>query len=205
MYIRGRKLCIRALVLLLIITSFYITYLISTATQQKNIHDTPETTTSYISCSCGHSECADGVVCYYDTIIHKKPLRPTPHTETSIEESVVAEPTDESKTQETQQETSKPAKNFYGRCYVTGYCTGACCCGKWAGTPTASGLPATAWKTVAMYDIPFGTRIYIDGLGEFVVEDRGVGAGKVDICVGYDGDHADAYKITGYYDVYILD
>jgi 3D (Asp-Asp-Asp) domain-containing protein len=68
---------------------------------------------------------------------------------------------------------------------------------------TASGLMATVGRTVAMSsDIPFGTIIIIDGLGEFVVEDRGVGRGVVD--VAFDND-ADCYAVTSRRLVWIVE
>jgi len=70
------------------------------------------------------------------------------------------------------------------------YC-GHCC--KNANGITASGKIATIGKTVAMYDMPFGTEIYIEGMGCYTVEDRGVGRGVVDIAMG---DHAACYAIT---------
>ena len=47
------------------------------------------------------------------------------------------------------------------------------CCGKTDGI-TASGVKAIEGVTVAMNkSIPFGTKIYIDGVGERIVQDRG--------------------------------
>lgn len=67
---------------------------------------------------------------------------------------------------------------------------------------TASGVTAQVGRTIAMCDdFPFGTRIYIEGLGEYVVEDRGVGRGVVDV---YCNTHAECYALTGYYNVYII-
>ncbi len=67
---------------------------------------------------------------------------------------------------------------------------------------TASGVVGEPGRTVAMKDLAFGTRIYIDGLGEYVVEDRGVGSGVVDVAC-YTTD--ECYLITGYYDVYLVE
>lgn len=65
---------------------------------------------------------------------------------------------------------------------ITHYCACATCCGKWAGGGTASGTIPTAGRTVACGDLPFGTRIRIEGLeGEYVVEDRGVSGFWIDI------------------------
>ena len=56
---------------------------------------------------------------------------------------------------------------------VTAYCSCVKCCGKSNGI-TASGEKAVEGVTVAMNkSIPFGTKIYIDGVGERIVQDRG--------------------------------
>ena len=56
---------------------------------------------------------------------------------------------------------------------ITAYCACMQCCGKNDGI-TASGAKAVEGVTVAMdKSIPFGTMIYIDGIGERIVQDRG--------------------------------
>lgn len=56
---------------------------------------------------------------------------------------------------------------------ITAYCPCAQCCGKNDGI-TASGEKAMQGVTVAMNrSIPFGTKIYIEGVGERIVQDRG--------------------------------
>ncbi len=91
---------------------------------------------------------------------------------------------------------------YLGTYAVTGYdpyC--AHCCGKADGI-TASGAVATEGYTVAMSgDFPFGTRIYIEGLGVFEVQDRGVGPGKIDVACD---SHADCYALTGRYKVWVV-
>lgn len=67
---------------------------------------------------------------------------------------------------------------------------------------TASGVIGEPGRTVAMKDIDFGTKIYIEGLGEYIVEDRGVGSGVVDVAC-YTTE--ECYSITGYYEVYIVE
>lgn len=100
-------------------------------------------------------------------------------------------------------EAAKPKLTSIGTCYITGYDNCVQCCGKWAGGPTASGVMPTVNHTVAMSSAyPFGTRIYIDGLGYYTVEDRGVGSGTVDV---YCNNHSEAYAITGYYQVYLVE
>ena len=64
----------------------------------------------------------------------------------------------------------KPKAETY---VITAYCPCVKCCGKIDGI-TASGVKAVEGVTVAMdKSIPFGTKIYIDGVGERIVQDRG--------------------------------
>lgn len=54
-----------------------------------------------------------------------------------------------------------------------------------SGSKTSSGTYPAAGRTVACNSIPLGTRVYIEGLGEFVVEDRGgMGGNVIDIYMG---------------------
>ena len=92
-----------------------------------------------------------------------------------------------------------------GRFRVTGYdpfCSH--CCGKSDGV-TRSGKIATFNKTIAadLSTYPLGTKLYIEGLGTFTVEDSGgaIKGNKIDVAVpGHDA----AYQITGNYNVYIV-
>lgn len=108
---------------------------------------------------------------------------PTPEpTEESMEEFPAVEP-----------------MKLIGTYKITGY-DPLCehCCGKSDGI-TASGAMAVPGYTAAMADVPFGTVLYIDGLGTVVVQDRGPAPGIIDIaCV----DHDACYAITGVYEVY---
>ena len=104
----------------------------------------------------------------------------------------------------TPKEQEAPARKYLGRFYITGYDICVECCGKTDGI-TASGTQATLGRTVAAGpEIPFGTVLYIDGIGERVVEDRGTGVteGCLDVLCE---DHAACYAITGWYDVYIME
>ena len=86
-------------------------------------------------------------------------------------------------------ETQKGDKLYLGSYQVTFYCSCSSCCGQWAGGPTASGVYPKASHTCACGDdIPFGTKIYIEGLGTYVCEDRGVPNGWIDI---YVNDHSE--------------
>ena len=98
---------------------------------------------------------------------------------------------------------AKPEIRYLGRYKITGYDTCAKCCGKSDGI-TASGTIATVGRTCAApKNIPFGTKLYIEGIGERVVEDRG-GLGETVIDVLCE-NHADCYALTGYYDVYVVE
>lgn len=102
------------------------------------------------------------------------------------------------------EEKNKPILTELGTYRVTGYdpfC--AHCCGKaYADGITASGEIAEIGVTCAMKDMPFGTQIYIEGLGYYTVQDRGVGTGVIDVaCSG----HAECYKVTGSYKVYLVE
>lgn len=74
------------------------------------------------------------------------------------------------------------------------------CCDKHDGI-TASGKVAEIGYTVAMSGYPFGTKIYINGLGVFEVQDRGVSTERVDIACA---NHEACYAITGEYQVYLI-
>jgi 3D (Asp-Asp-Asp) domain-containing protein len=109
-----------------------------------------------------------------------------PTTETKTEKIATGEePARRTKTEET---VSK------GTLYtITAYCPCVKCCGKSDGI-TASGVKAVEGVTVAMNkSIPFGTKIYIDGVGERIVQDRGgaIKGNKIDL---YFDSHDDALK-----------
>ena len=66
-----------------------------------------------------------------------------------------------------------PQREYLGEYTIYAYCPCVKCCSKTNGI-TASGTKATQGRTVAA-NLPFGTKIYIDGIGERIVEDRGGG------------------------------
>ena len=99
---------------------------------------------------------------------------------------------------------AQPAMRYLGQFKITGYDTCARCCGKTDGI-TASGTQATVGRTcAASKDLPFGARLYIEGIGERIVEDRGggVNGNHIDVLVA---DHPAAYAITGTYAVYLIE
>ena len=95
-----------------------------------------------------------------------------------------------------------PILTYVGNWTISFYCPGPCCCGEWATGCTASGVLATEWHTVATDMFPFGTELYVDGLGYFVVEDLGVSGEWLDVFVN---DHQEALNLgLQYRDVYVV-
>lgn len=99
---------------------------------------------------------------------------------------------------ETKVEIENKTDSYLGNYKITHYCPNSCC-GTGNGI-TASGATATPYRTVAMKGIEFGTKLNING-NTYVVEDRGVGYGVIDICVN---SHQEALNKGVYYaDVYL--
>jgi 3D (Asp-Asp-Asp) domain-containing protein len=71
-----------------------------------------------------------------------------------------------------------------GEFKLTAYCSCSKCCGKWAGSPTASGVMPRANHTIAVDTsvIPFGTKVMING-NTYVAEDTGsaIKGNKIDV------------------------
>lgn len=73
----------------------------------------------------------------------------------------------------------------------------------WTGNPCANGNYPSCGYTVASNTIPLGSRIYIEGYGEYVVEDRGgmpsnvidVYMGDYDSCIQFGRRSANVYLI----------
>lgn len=79
--------------------------------------------------------------------------------------------------------------------HVTGYVA--------TGNPCASGVYPEAGITVASNSLPLGTKVYIEGIGERVVQDTGGMANNViDVFVNSTDE---AYQLTGDYEVYIVE
>lgn len=90
---------------------------------------------------------------------------------------------------------------YLGKYKITGYDICISCCGKTDGI-TASGEKAIVGITCAMNNIPFGTVLYIKGIGFRIVQDRGgMKNGVIDVLCN---DHPECYSITGTYEVYII-
>ena len=90
---------------------------------------------------------------------------------------------------------------YIGTYRTTGYDICYSCCGKIDGI-TASGTKATPGRTVAMKGYPYGTKIYIEGVGYRTVEDTGgFHTNTIDILCN---NHSECYAITGYKKVYLV-
>lgn len=100
-----------------------------------------------------------------------------------------AEEAKEKQANEAVRDTQSATGACLGAWTLTAYCNCSSCCGKWAGGATASGTTPTAGRTVACGSLPFGTQVYIEGLGTYVVEDRGVNGNWIDI---YFSSHSEA-------------
>lgn len=72
----------------------------------------------------------------------------------------------------------EPVMTKLGEYTITAYCPCEICCGIWAkNRPNgivygAAGIELQEGHSVAAPNLPFGTILYIEGLGEYVVEDR---------------------------------
>lgn len=72
----------------------------------------------------------------------------------------------------------EPAMTELGEYTITAYCPCKICCGNWAkNRPNgivygAAGIELQEGHSVAAPNLPFETILYIEGLGEYVVEDR---------------------------------
>ena len=103
-----------------------------------------------------------------------------------------------------QENADTDGMTYVGNFWVTGYDICVDCCGNTEGI-CASGAVATVGTTVAAgEEFPFGTVLYIDGIGYRTVQDRGaaVGYGVLDVLCS---DHTECAAITGYRDVFLVE
>ena len=106
------------------------------------------------------------------------------------------------------QVTEPPAQsttnNYIGTMYITGYTAEE---GFPEDSATASGYGVRSGYCALnnsqrkSLGLSYGDKIYVEGLGTYTVMDCGCGWGVVDIWVY---SNAEAYAMTGYYDVYIV-
>ena len=107
--------------------------------------------------------------------------------------------TDEKPAEEPAQSSSNGT--YLGHWVLTGYCPCSICCGAYSVNKglTASGVYATPGVTVAMYGVPFGTKLSVNG-HVYTVQDRGTPYCHIDV---YFATHAEACAFGRQYaDVY---
>lgn len=97
---------------------------------------------------------------------------------------------------EKMKEESNPTMELIGTFKITYYCSCSKCCGKYANGYTATGTKATDGRTIAVSPkkIPYGTKVYIEGIGYRIAEDCGgaIKGNKIDV---YVDSHAKALKL----------
>lgn len=98
---------------------------------------------------------------------------------------------------DTRAETREPVGQFK----LTWYCPCRRCSGKW-GHQTSSGATCEEGVTVAASYFKPGTRIYIEGIGERIVQDTGVTGRHIDIFMENHGECLD--NGVKYRQVYIV-
>lgn len=107
----------------------------------------------------------------------------------------------------TEEEPASTEQNmtFFATCTISGYCSCPECAGVWAGGPTASGAYPTDGWTCASNSLPFGTIVYIEGIGTRCVEDRGDSIMDDTWIDLFFGNHDSAQNVgLQYRDVYIV-
>lgn len=81
---------------------------------------------------------------------------------------------------------------YVGVFKLTGYCNCSKCCGHSSGKTASGTYPVEGRTVAASKQFPFGTKLYIEGLGEYIVEDRGGFASNViDM---YSNTHSGCYR-----------
>lgn len=96
--------------------------------------------------------------------------------------------------------------HLYAHCRCTHYCPCEICCGPyaWSGTTASGSAPEEGITVAAPPDVPFGTKIMING-HEYTVQDRGGGIQYASIDI-YCNTHSEALEKGCYYaDVFIED
>ncbi len=114
-----------------------------------------------------------------EACVPDKAIGPTEPETVSEEPESIVQPTEEIEA------SSDPEMRCLGTFTLTAYCGCEICCGRWSGGPTASGVMPEAGRTIAVDTsvIPMGSRVYVEGLGEYVAEDTGsaIKGNRIDI------------------------
>lgn len=127
---------------------------------------------------------------YEEPVVEEQPQEPI------IEEPVIEEPVTEPPVEEPQPvESEERSMTYLGNLKITGYVA--------TGNPTASGCyPYVGGVAMSRsYGLPWGTTIYIDGLGYYTLNDCGCSYGVVDV---FCDSVSECYDLTSWRDVYIV-
>lgn len=127
---------------------------------------------------------------YEESVVEEQPQEPI------IEEPVIEEPVTEPPVEEPQPvESEECSMTYLGNLKITGYVA--------TGNPTASGCyPYVGGVAMSRsYGLPWGTTIYIDGLGYYTLNDCGCSYGVVDV---FCDSISECYDLTSWRDVYIV-
>ena len=180
-----------------------------TTTTSSSVTTTPVTTTIVETTTeevTTEEECVITIPVDIQVVIDE-PVQEDPSPEPIIETEPVVEVVEESSTEESidppiveeepvaVEETEPLDMEYLGNLYITGYVA--------TGNPTASG-PYPYVGGVAMsrsYGLPWGTTIYIDGLGYYTLFDTGCSYGVVDV---FCNTIPECYDLTSWRDVYIV-
>lgn len=191
------KWCLRVLIVTLVIVNIVYWGIIRPDIYDNHRYETTQETIPY--------EKQDFL--YYDealgAILDKEKEKVTKYTYGTRVESTVSIDTSNG-VRNNMHDVNTTSYEYVGKFNITGYTPGCeHCCGNTEGI-TASGVEAIPGYSVATSnDIPFGTTLYIEGYGYYVVEDRGAfGDNIIDIAAS---SHEECYTLTDYdIDVYIV-
>jgi len=140
-------------------------------------------------------------------VVIDEPVQEDPSPEPIVEEPIIEETVEESSTEESidppiveeepvaVEETEPVSMTYIGNLKITGYVA--------TGNPTASGVyPYVGGVAMSRsYGYPWGTTIYIDGLGYYTLNDTGCSYGVVDV---FCNTIPECYDLTSWRDVYVV-
>lgn len=129
----------------------------------------------------------------------KPTAKPTPKPTPKPARKPTPKPTPKPTAKATTATKDAQGRTLLGSFSLTAYCACYKCCGKQPGSPgygiTSSGKKVQEGVTIAADTrvIPMGSRVYIEGVGERIVQDRGgaIKGNRIDI---YFASHSDALK-----------
>ena len=186
-------------------TGGYITSTIATSTNATSTKQSATTTTtSEITTTTTAATTTSSTTIYpmvsSEEVINTESIIPA--TEAPIEQEEIIAPTEAAAIEDTEQQiesveaASDEQMTYIGNLKITGYVA--------TGNPTASGeYPYIGGVAMSRnYDLPFGSTIYIEGLGYYTVNDTGCKYGVVDV---FCGNVNECYDLTSYADVYLVE